>query len=80
MSEHRLPELTIRPAMNSDGYVAVGPEMHGTVVGAARAAYAMGAAAMANMLVHALRDKRDLGLALDILAATETKRFFGRPD
>ena len=76
---HKLPELTIRPAINSHGDVAVGPEIHGTIIGAARAAYAMGAATMADMLINALRDKRDIRLALDILAAAETKQFFGRP-
>ena len=34
---------------------------------------------MADMLINALRDKRDIRLALDILAASESKQFFGRP-
>jgi hypothetical protein len=77
-TQHKLTELNIRPASNSPGSFKVGPEIHSTIVGAASAAYAMGAATMADMLINALRDKRDVRLALEILAATESKKFFGR--
>lgn len=78
-AQHKLPPLTIQPAPNSaHGEFVIGPEIHSTISGAAKAAYAMGAAAMADMLTNALKDKRDTALALDILNAAETYSFYGR--